>query len=77
MSEQFKQNYNEEKVHILVIDSVDGLQDSKQQQDLSSEPENLFRRETTTRPYIYISVKIKVMYMLTPSNVFIYINKRN
>lgn len=76
MSELFKQNYNEGKVLILVIDSVDGLHDSKQQQDRSSEIENLFGRETITRPYIYISVKIKVRYILTPSDVFIYI-KRN
>lgn len=75
MSELFKQNYNEGKVLILVIDSVDGLQDSKQQQALSSETENLFGRETITRPYIYISVKIKVMYILTPSDVFIYITR--
>lgn len=42
MSELFKENYNEGKVLILVIlvDSVDGLQDSKQRQDLSSETEN-------------------------------------
>lgn len=74
MSELFKQNYNEGKVLILVIDSVDGLQDSKQQQDLSSETENLFGRETITRPYICISVKIKVMYILTPSDAFIYVH---
>lgn len=76
MLELFKQNYNEGKVLILVIDSVDRLQDSKQRQNLCSETENLFGRETITRPYKYISFKIKVMYILTPSDVFMYI-KRN
>lgn len=69
MSELFKQNYNEGKVLILVIDSVDGLQDSKQRQDLSSEKENLFGRETITRPYKYISFKINLMYILIPSDI--------